>query len=287
MTPAKAALGQLLFSDPRLSGDNKRSCATCHNPALGFSDGRPRALGRNGASLRRHSPSLWNLAWARALYWDGREPTLEAQARVPISHPNEMAGDLTTAAKRLNRDARLSNLFREAFPEIGRATPDTILGAIASYERSLVSLPTRFDQWIDGDQSALTGQEYRGFLLFTGRAGCLSCHGGWRFTDDRFHDIGLPTTDLGRGALPGSMSPSAPAFKTPGLRELTSSAPYMHDGSKGTLDDVIAHYAGELIERPSLAANVVRKLKLDGQQRADLVAFLRTLSSEEPSTTGN
>lgn len=275
---AKVALGGRLFFDTRLSADGQRSCATCHDPERGFSDDRAQPLGRNGKPLRRNAPGLWNLAWATAFYWDGREPTLEAQARVPIEHPNEMGGNLDAIALQLGNDPEMRKHFAAAFPDAAAVTPAMIVAAIAAYERSLVSPLTRFDRWIDGDGSALTAQEYRGFTLFVGRAGCLSCHGGWRFTDDRFHDIGLKTDDLGRGGLQDpAAGPRAPRFKTPGLRQVLRSAPYMHDGSVMTLEAVVGHYAGGFVDRPSLAANIVRDLQLSAEEKAAIVAFLKTL----------
>ncbi len=277
MTPHKVALGARLFHDNRLSGAANRSCSTCHNPRSGYSDTRPQPVGINGRALLRNAPALWNLAWAKQLYWDGRQPTLERQARVPIEHPNEMAGALPQIAERLNRDPDMRGLFKRAFPEPGSATSTTILKAIATFERSLISPITRFDEWIAGNAAALRPGEYRGFQLFTGRAGCLACHGGWRFTDDKFHDIGLPSDDPGRSAIDGGPA-EARRFKTPGLRELVHSAPYMHDGSKATLRDVIIHYAGGARQRSTLAPTLVRNLKLEAGEIDDLVAFLKTLS---------
>jgi cytochrome c peroxidase len=145
--------------------------------------------------------------------------------------------------------------------------------------RSLVSPPTRFEAWIGGEAEALRPAEVRGFGLFVGKAGCVLCHVGWRFTDDRFHDIGLPGRDGGRGAVPGG-TPGLREFKTPGLRELAHTAPYMHDGSLATLEAVVRHYTGGFVARPSLATHINRKLRLSAQEKADLIAFLRTLSSE-------
>ena len=280
LTKEKTALGRSLFFDKRLSREGRRNCASCHDPAKGFSDGSMTALGRNGRPLKRNTMSLWNLAWAKSFYWDGRRPSLEEQARVPIEHPNEMGGSLRDVAVLLQGDADYRRRFQRAFPASGKISAETILQAIGSFERSLVSPRTRFDQWIEGATSAITIQEYRGFQLFVGKAGCLACHGGWRFTDDRFHDIGLKTTDLGRGALASPDGPRAPRFKTPGLRELSHSKPYMHNGSMASLRQIIEHYNGGFERRASLAANVVRDLKLSPQERNDLVAFLGTLSSD-------
>ena len=286
MTPERIALGAKLFADPRLSGGGRKSCATCHRPERALADGRRRAEGAAGKPLRRNTPALWNLAWSKHHFWDGRAASLEAQARGPIEAPDEMGGDWPTIVSRLEADADMEMEFRTSFPEQPAISQATITKALAAYVRSLVSPPTRFDAWVAGDGPALHPAELRGFRLFTGKAGCVLCHNGWRFADDRFHDIGLRSSDPGRGAVPGG-TPGQKAFKTPSLREAAHTAPYMHDGSLPTLEAVIAHYAGGFIARPSLAPNVTRKLKLSAQERADLVAFLRTLSSEVPSSAAH
>ena len=282
LTPAKVTLGRALFSDPRLSGEKDRACSSCHIPARNFTDGLERACARDGSNLPRNTPSVLNLAWATSLFWDGRSPSLEAQARVPIEHPRELAGDLATAARRLNAAPTMKAKFAAAFPDLGGATPTAILQALASYERSLVSPPTRFDRWIAGENGAITRREYRGFRLFVGRAGCLACHGGWRLTDDRLHDIGLKLSgDLGRGSLPQTSTnqtlTKVPAFKTPSLRGVSKTAPYMHDGSKPTLADVLRHYATGIEDRSSLAIQLRHRRKLSVEEREDLLAFLLTL----------
>jgi cytochrome c peroxidase len=279
LNPGKIALGARLFADARLSGGGNRACASCHRPERAFTDGRRRALALSGAPLRRNTPSLWNLAWGKHFFWDGRAPSLETQVGMPIAEPQEMGGDLVAILGRLGGDEALVRQFRTTFPETPAVSRDTILMALASYVRSLVSPPTRFDAWIDGDAQALRPAEVRGFGLFVGKAGCVLCHVGWRFTDDRFHDIGLRSPDDGRGAVAGG-TPGLRAFKTPGLRELAHTAPYMHDGSLATLEAVVKHYTGGFIARPGLATHINRKLRLDAREKADLIAFLRTLSSE-------
>src|SRR5262245_25848362 len=278
LTPDKIALGARLFSDARLSGNRERACTSCHEPARAFTDGRRRALGLAGTPLRRNTPSLFNLAWGKQFFWDGRAPSLETQVGMPIAEPQEMGGDWPTILRRLEADGELVERFHAAFPERAAISRQQILHSLASYVRSLVSPPTRFDAWIAGNDDALRPAEVRGFGLFVGKAGCVLCHVGWRFTDDRFHDIGLASPDAGRGALPGGM-PGLAAFKTPGLRELDLTAPYMHDGSLANLTAVIDHYAGRFVRRRSLAPHINRRLRLNAQEKADLVAFLRTLSS--------
>jgi len=272
----RQALGAALFSDPRLSGTGERSCASCHRPEQGYSDGLPRAQGNDGESLKRNTPHLYNLATATSFYWDGREPTLEAQARGPLHAANELAIDTGKTVSELSADPGMAARFAAAFPGEPQIDETRIIAALAAYERSLLSPETRFDAWVRGDDAALDATEKQGFAIFVGKGGCVSCHGGWRMTDDQFHDIGLASDDPGRGAIPGG-APGIPGFKTPGLRMVGSTAPYMHDGSLATLDDVVGHYAGKLAKRPSLAPNLVRDLELGPAERAALVAFLKTL----------
>jgi cytochrome c peroxidase len=275
-TPERVALGEMLFADPRLSGDGKRTCATCHRPALAFTDGRRRAQAIAGSAMQRNTPSLWNLAWSKQYFWDGRAPTLEEQVGGPIEAADEMGGEWSVILKRLQADASIAERFRTAFPSEASLTEATIRKALAAYLRSLTTPPSRFDAWIGGDEKSLRPEEVRGFRTFTGKAGCALCHAGWRFTDDRFHDIGLRSTDQGRGDAKGG-TPGQIAFKTPGLRDVARTAPYMHDGSLTTLAAVLEHYTGRFLARPTLATTMNRSLRLTVQEKADLVAFLKTL----------
>jgi len=263
LTPDKVALGAQLFSDSRLSGGGTRACASCHQPDKALTDGRGRALCLSGRPLARNTPALWNLAWATRLHWDGSFPSLEAQARAPIRHPDELNSDLVAISARLNRDAEMRQRFADAFPMAPRATPINLVRALASYTRTRISPVTRFDRWIGGDQTALTPDEHAGFRLFAGKAGCIACHGGWRMTNDQLHDIGLPT--------------AVRAFKTPGLRRVGRTSPYMHDGSLPTLTSVVRHYAEGIVDRPSLAPQLRNRARLSNKERARLVAFLKTL----------
>jgi len=280
LTPEAVALGAQLFSDPRLSGTGRHSCASCHRPALAFTDGRRQARALTGEALRRNTPALWNLAWSKQFFWDGRAPSLEAQVRMPIEAADEMGGDWPAILQRFAVDASVVSQFQTAFPGEPPVSETTVVKALASYVRSLVSPPARFDAWIEGDAGALTAEEQRGFHLFTGKAGCMLCHVGWRFTDDRFHDIGLPGKDPGRSAIPDG-TPGRMAFKTPSLRDVDRTAPYMHDGSLPTLTAVLRHYTGGFVTRPTLAPHINRRLRLSAREKADLTAFLRTLSSKK------
>lgn len=278
---ARIELGRRLFEDTRLSGDGTLSCMSCHSPTLSFTDGVALGQGIRGTRLARHTPSLWNLAWMPALFWDGRAATLEEQAGGPIENPDEMGSTVEAAAGRLREDAGLRTAFANAFPDRPEVTGDNLVKALAAFERTLVSPPTRFDRWVKGDEGALAPEEIAGFGLFVGKAGCVACHSGWRFTDDAFHDIGLPGEDRGRGAVIG-LPAADHAFKTPSLRELAWTAPYMHDGSLATLEDVVQHYAAGIRPRPTLSADLPRGLALTADETQQLLAFLATLSSEDP-----
>jgi cytochrome c peroxidase len=271
-------LGRRLFHDPRLSGNGRRSCATCHDPQRGFADGRDKALALWGGELRHNTPSLWNVAASKQLFWDGRAKSLEEQARVPIEAADEMAGDWPRIIALLGEDGEITALAARSAPDAPALDAALVLRALAAFERTLVSPVTRFDRWIAGEASALTPSEINGFGIFTGKGGCARCHSGWRFTDDELHDIGLPMRRRSGEARLDRFATQR--FKTPSLRELSATAPYMHDGSKATLQDVVRHYAGGLQKRAAVSPNIKRDLRLDARERADLVAFLLTLSSE-------
>ncbi len=277
---AKRALGAILFHDKRLSADGTFACAACHVRAKGFSDGREKAIGVPGRPLARHAPTLWNLAWAGPVFWDGRARSLEEQVAGPIVAPDEMAQPMDRLIARLAADKTYARAFAKAFPESPRVTEDNLKKAIATYERTLVSPATRFDRWVEGDASALSRQEIDGFRLFTGKAGCVNCHSGWAFTDYAFYDIGLPSDDRGRGAVL-RLEAAEYAFKTPSLREAARRAPHMHDGSLASLEDVVRHYAGGVTQRPTLPRDLTRGLTLDSGEQAALVAFLKTLTSND------
>ncbi|MFO1074859.1 MAG: cytochrome c peroxidase [Geminicoccaceae bacterium] len=280
-TPAKAALGEELFHEPLLSRGGGIACVSCHDPAKGLADGLALGHGVPGTSLPRHTPTLWNLAWAPTLFWDGRAPSLEAQASGPIENPLEMAQPLAEGVALVAAEPRYREGFAAAFPERPVVDAVNLLAALATFERTLVSPPTRFDRWIAGDAKALSPAEQRGFLLFNGKAACANCHEGWALTDHAFHDIGLPGQDLGWGAVLG-LAAAGHAFKTPGLRELGRSGPYMHDGRFATLDEVLDHYQDGVVQRPSLSPEL-RPMTLAAAERRDLLAFLATLTADEPT----
>lgn len=274
--PAKADLGRHLFFDPRISSNGSISCASCHDPDLDWADGRDRGVGVTGVPLPRRTPTVVNAAWLTALMWDGRASTLEHQASMPITAEHEMGMSLDDVPKRIQAIDGYGPLFEAAFPgeKIGI---ENVLAALATFQRTLVSSQAPFDHWIEGDETAISEGAQRGFLVFNGVGRCSRCHAGWRFTDDSFHDIGLESDDVGRGQFaPPSVVIMQHAFKTPSLRDLQMTGPYMHDGAMKTIDEVIKHYEDGGKVRPSLSPEM-KPVKLTKQERDDLIAFLETL----------
>jgi cytochrome c peroxidase len=351
--PAAAALGKGLFGDPALSRDGRVACQTCHEPARAFTDGQPRSIGL--AALRRNAPSLLDVAYQRWLFWDGRADSLWSQALDPLEQPEEMGGSRTAIVHRVAADTRLAQLYRDAFgplPEIAwqrvrldagpngdasaraawTALPESEradltrafanLGkALAAYERTLRSGPSRFDAYADAvldgrereAEHLLDAREVSGLELFiSGRSGCLSCHHGPLFTDGQFHnigtgEIGTPSEDLGRArgrqlarssefncASPLRDEPAGAdcgresgfgaevvalqrgAFRTPGLRNLSATAPYLHDGRFATLEQVLAFYRHPP-DKAAVAHELPRELDLSDRDLADIARFLHTL----------
>lgn len=277
-TPAKAALGKMLFFDTRLSRDRNLSCSSCHNPSFGWEVPFAKAIGAGGKPLPRHAPTTLNQAWSKNLFWDGRAPSLEEQAKGPIQAPLEMDLPLKTAVVRLKEVQGYTAAFAKAYPVEG-ITDESIPKAIATYERTIVTGDTPFDRWVRGDAKALSDSAKRGFATFNGKGNCAACHTGWNFTDDKFHDIGMATPDKGRMGITNDPADEH-AFKTPSLRETAARAPYMHDGSMPTLVAVIGHYIGGGQRRSSLSP-LIKPVRLDAQEIQDLEAFLRVLSSPQ------
>jgi|TARA_B110000211_G_scaffold93926_1_gene109541 cytochrome c peroxidase len=274
----KAALGKMLFFDPRLSINENISCATCHNPSFGWEQALPLAVGAQNTALGRHNPTILNLAWGDKFFWDGRAATLEEQALGPIQSDVEMNMPLDVLIERVSGIEGYRPYFNSIFSE--GITAETIAKAIATFERTVVSGPSPFDRWIEGDESALSDSAKRGFELFNGKAKCSTCHTGWNFTDNKFHDIGLPTLDEGRFVIDPSSELNRHAFKTPGLRNITHRAPYMHNGSLANLDAVLVHYLSGGLPRPSRSPEI-GFLPLMNDDLTDLKAFLHTLQGED------
>jgi len=274
----KAALGKMLFFDPRLSVNQNISCATCHNPSFGWEQALPLAVGAQNTALGRHNPTVLNLAWGDKFFWDGRAASLEEQALGPIQSEVEMNMPLEVLIDRVKGIPGYKPYFDQVFG--GQINAENIAKAIATFERTVVSGPAPFDRWVEGDEEAISAEAKRGFELFNGKARCSACHTGWNFTDNKFHDIGMPTPDIGRYAQDPSDEMNRHAFKTPGLRNITQRAPYMHNGSLANLDSVLVHYLSGGIPRPSRSPEMA-PVPMTPQDLTDLKAFLHTLQGDD------
>lgn len=277
ITAERVALGKMLFFDPRLSGSNWISCATCHNPALGWSDGLPTAVGHNQQVLGRATPTITNTAYNKLQMWDGRFRTLEKQALGPIESPHEMNQDLDELVEELKAVPGYKKLFADAYPGQG-ITKQSIAKALATFERTIIATQSPFDRWIAGEDKAISASAKKGFELFNGKAKCSKCHMGFNFVDDGFHNIGLKNTadDEGRFAI-RPIKISKGAFKTPTLRDITKTPPYMHNGIYSSLEEVIDHYDRGGDVKNNLSPNIV-PLNLSKTEKSDLLEFLKTLS---------
>jgi cytochrome c peroxidase len=275
---ARIKLGEFLFFDPRLSRKGSMSCASCHNPALGWSDGLKTAVGFDMHTLPRATPTIINASFNPIQMWDGRKGTLEEQALGPIQAEGEMNLPLPELLSRLKAIPGYAAFFEEAYPGMG-ITEVTVARAIASYERTVLSTESPFDRWRKGDEKAVNDSVKRGFELFTGKANCAICHMGYNFTDNGFHNIGLRDTgaeDVGRFAQRPLKSMRG-AFKTPTLRDISLTAPYMRNGAYTTLIEVVDHYDRGGDDKENLDINMV-PLGLSGTEKADLVAFMESLT---------
>jgi parallel beta-helix repeat protein len=281
-----ADLGRLLFYDPVLSANDDLSCAICHHPDLGFSDGRAVAQGVHGEPLRRNAPSLWNVAYASSLFWDGRADSLEDQMLDPLTAENEMGTNLEEMIEQLRAIPEYTRLFDEAFDD--GITVNNVIAAIASFERTLISNSSPFDRFAAGDFSALTPAQRRGFDIFrSAETRCFECHAWPTFSRNAFAVLGVPDTNPGSPDLGQVEVLNAPdaerAFRIPGLRNVALSAPYMHNGALATLDDVVEFYADG--GGPGRGLDVqtdefIRGFDLTEQETRDLVAFLFVLTDE-------
>jgi len=283
-TPERIELGRALFFDPRLSGNGTLSCGTCHNPALGWSDGLRTGVGINGTVLGRATPTVVNTAYNTQFMWDGRKKSLEDQALGPMKTPQEMNTDFAVSLARLKAVPLYVAMFEKAYPGEG-VKEETIAKAIAAFERTVVVNDSPFDRWLDGDRKGMTAQQYRGFKVFTdaGKGNCAACHSAPNFTDNGFHNIGIAhqgdgEPDMGRYNIRKVASMKG-AFKTPGLRDIELTAPYFRDGSAATLKDVVEHYVRGGDDKSNLSATM-KPLNLSEQEKDDLVAFMKALTGK-------
>ncbi len=289
----KMELGKMLFFDPRLSGSGQISCATCHNPEIGWSDGSRVSLGHNKQTGTRNAPTLMNIGYAKTFFWDGRAATLEEQVKAPIENPIEMNLHMSMATKNISKIKEYKPFFVKAFGN-GEVTEEKITKAIATFERSLISPPSRFDQFVTGKKEALTDSEINGLHLFRTKANCVNCHNTPYFSDQKFHNLGLSYygtqyEDLGRYVVT-KKNEDVGKFKTPTLREVSVSKPYMHNGLFPELANVVMMYnagmgneipKGDRLNHPQFPhkSGMVEKLNLTDDEVFDIVAFLKTLST--------
>lgn len=272
---AKIELGKQLYFDPRLSRDNTVSCATCHDPEKGYSNNEQFATGVGGKKGGRNSPTVINTAYQKLQFWDGRAGTLEEQALGPIQNPIEMNLTLPEAVEKLTAIPGYKKQFQDVFGT--DVTSDGIAKAIAAFERTILSGDAPYDRFKAGDKDALSEAAQRGMKLFFGKAHCSACHTGPNFTDDGFHNIGVgmdsKEPDLGRVSI-SKLAGDKGAFKTPTLREIAKTAPYMHDGSQKTLEEVVEHYAKGGVKNDTLDEEIY-ELKLNAEEKKDLILFLK------------
>jgi cytochrome c peroxidase len=281
-TPEKVALGARLFFDPIVSRDSSLACASCHQPQFAFGDTVPFSAGVGGHHAVRNTPPLVNRAYSRSFFWDGRTESLERTVLMPIENPNELGMTVPALVDRLRKNARYRGDFARAYS--GQVvTSATIAAALASYVRMLRFGDAPVDRYAAGDSTALSPAARRGHALFFGKANCSACHAGPTFTDGQFHNTGVSYggADSGRYSMTRNAEDRG-RFRTATLREISRTAPYMHDGSIQTLEDVVAFYNRGGNPNPYLDAEIrPRNLGTDEQQ--DLVAFLHSLTSRAPA----
>jgi cytochrome c peroxidase len=275
ITPAKFRLGEQLFEDARLSGDENLSCASCHPREMGYADGVPFSEGAEGKPMPRHTPTLLNSAYSRYINWDGKFADVSQLVLAVMANPRNMnMQDEGVLVARLESVPEYREQFQEVFG--GPPTKQRVALAIDAYVRRLTTPNSPFDRYAAGDPRALTDAQKRGLVLFVGKADCAMCHRGPNFADDQFHALGLTGDDAGRFKVTG-VEADRYAFKTPTLRNVELTAPYMHDGSVSTLRGVIDFYnAGGGRQRPK--SPLLRKLDLTEREKSDLVAFLESLT---------
>jgi cytochrome c peroxidase len=280
-TPAKVQLGKQLFFDSRLSGDNTMSCATCHLPDKAFGDGLARSKGAGGRLLARNTQTLLNVGFYSAFFWDGRAATLEEQAFGPIQSREEMNQDLDELVRELAAVPGYARTFEEVFGQ--RITKQDIGKALAAFERTLVTRNSPFDRYLAGEKGALSHRAKEGLELFQGDAGCIRCHNGPLLSDGKYYRLGVGRDDKGRGGVTKKPD-DLYKFRTPSLRDVAATGPYMHDGSQATLFDVVQFYYRGVPSRgpDGLDLDVEPLLGQSYSEIGAIVAFLESLSGEPP-----
>lgn len=269
-------LGKILFFDTRLSGAGKISCATCHKPELSWTDGKEKSIGHNGAVNKRNSPTIQNVWFYKKLFHDGRASSLEDQAFSPINSESEMGHDMRSLPAVLRRIDSYKKLFTKAYGD-DEISPDKIAAALAVFQRTIISAKSKFDYFLAGNKNALSNAELRGLHLFRTKAKCINCHNGALFSDNQFHNNGFAGNDKGLYNVTHKETDTG-KFKTPSLRDVTKTAPWMHDGQQTDLKQVIEIYnAG----KPQTGKDkLLQPLHLTVKEKADLLAFLKAISAD-------
>ncbi|TAH27683.1 MAG: cytochrome-c peroxidase [Cytophagales bacterium] len=280
VTKEKIELGKMLFFDPILSLDSTISCSSCHLQAKSFADPRKLSVGVNDCTGVRNAPPLFNLAYQSFFFRDGGVFSMEQQVLSPIENPIEMNLDPNIAVKRLNRNQKYINLFQKAF----KRNPDlfSLTRAIASFERTLLSGNSKYDQYaFQNNKEILSSSELKGMNIFFNEGQCSNCHSGFNFTNNLFENNGIYEKyfDMGRFRITTHFK-DVGKFKVPSLRNIELTAPYMHDGSMNTLEEVIEHYNNGGKNHVNQSKNVMQ-LNLSETQKSDLIAFLKTLTDKE------
>jgi cytochrome c peroxidase len=274
--PDAAKLGERLFFDPILSIDSTISCGSCHKPEMGFATNDAVTPGVDGALGKRNSPSLMNVGFQPYFMREGGVPSLEMQVLVPLGDETEMAHNVVDAVRRLNRNSSYRNEFLAVYGDT--ASPYLLVRALANFERTLIDFSSAFDSYINGEGSSLSAEAVKGGQLFYGKANCVECHSGVLLTDFSFANNGsaiLDSSDYGRELLTNE-SDDRYVFKTPSLRYVKQTAPYMHDGSVSTLAAVIDQYNSGGVSH-SFTDPRIQPLDLSTAERNQLLAFLEAL----------
>jgi cytochrome c peroxidase len=283
-TPAKVELGRQLFFDVRLSGNNRISCASCHEPGRAFTDGRTLSTGAAGRALSRNTRSCLNAGFATSLLADGRAASLEEQALLPIQSPEEMNQPLDELEKELAQVPGYVTQFKAVFGK--NPNRQDLARALAAFQRTLVSGPSAFDHFLSGEKDALSADALAGYELFRGEAGCIACHNGPLLSDGKFYRLGVSFRDEGRARVTGKKEDRY-RILTPTLRNVAQTGPYMHNGSLKTLDDVVMFYYRGIPRRgrDGLAPEIESLQDRSFSEIPLLVAFLEALTGEVPKIT--
>jgi cytochrome c peroxidase len=279
VTDGKVALGKVLFFDKRLSRDATISCSTCHDPAKGWTDQAPVSTGIKGQKGKVSAPTILNAAYMKTQFWDGRAASLEEQAKGPIQNPLEMGFTHAELVERLSGISGYKPLFKAAFGD-EYVSIDRVAMAIATFERTVLTGNSAFDRWKAGDEKAMSPAAIEGYALFNDekRANCAACHSGANFSDSDFHNTGIGADEPGRSAVTHNPKDMG-SFKTPTLRNIKSTGPYMHDGSRKTLIEAIDLYDEGGIKNPNLDEKI-KPLKLTEIEEAELGYFLQALNGD-------